>query len=468
MQATVTLNQTLQQMSIVLSQVGVGTSIGLSWKGFLLCLLFAGLITIACATYIIIYHASKMAMIMALLFLFIGALFIAFFFIRQPQVAVWYGLSPGLSSCNTEFVDSATYTNPNDAANALVLRAKKEKYIIGMDYIRNDPNSDIGTANFYRGTLSEECYQSIKNPSPNMWNHPDLLVDIRNAVYVCGTLDVSQSVPLDSVQGDVFLNCLNGDLFYRLPTNTLLGNPTTSWQKPDSITKQIGSNPNVPPIQMKNNVFQDAITSHASNAKVFFYIPMNTTLIRQNPNDTNKKQVTLVGYSAEEPYGKTTSVSFGTNSFIVNQTNLVPGPNDFFLVPYPYGETSIKSSDPPELQVYMYGSIYYLYRAIANTNNSTKSKVPYVPYNEPLIEATNPINIINRINGRGVIPLIQWRISTCIVTPQRNYRFFWLANSFFIFAIILFCIWMVQEGKSATTSTLSSASSTENNQKQMK
>jgi hypothetical protein len=443
MQTTVETNTILQSIALNMSQLGITRNIGLTLQGLIICLIVIAFIFFACGSYITIFYAQKIALISMILFFLLGLFFILLFFLDQPKVPIWYGLSPGLGACSgTEQVDSASYESSDAAAKALLLRL--DDGILGFDFSRNSSSSESGTATFYKGTISTDCYQMIINPSPSMWELSDLNVLIRNAIYISGTLADSQSVPNNSIEGDVFLNVLNGELFFRLPKNLSVGSGT-SWQKPSVLSNTIKQDSSIVKVQMKDNVFTDASVSFSNGSKVFFYIPIGSTELRQNINDPNSKTMPIIGYSSDEPYGSTEPILYNNSSYTVKQIADLPSSKDFFLVPYPYGPTSIHTTNPPLTQIYMYGSVYYLYRAVQNTDSNTKSKIPYVPYNS--MSEAQVTSILNEINGRGVIPSISWTNSTCIATPKRNYWYFWIGNCFFIFGIILFFIWLYQKQK---------------------
>lgn len=417
-QLAVTKNDILQTLTESLSQVSESLSQGLN--------MFALLIVIAIIICVVIMvgggvmvkseESGGIFKIIGLVSALIGALFLMLFFVIRPTKGLWYSITPGIpdSNCGTSFTyDSSKHY---DKSSQAVKDCMKNSKYIGMDYVVDDASSetsDAGTARFYKGNIdkTKDC-TDITQPNTTETNNSIYeALDIRNPKYI--NVSLRGNFPTEETEGDICLDMDTGNLFYKYPLKPIPNSKTENgWKKPSYIINYNG----VPGASyMKDNVF-DGISESLNSHKVYFYIDIDHTTLVFPPGVY--KPYPLEDYSAEKPLGNTK----GT-----------PTSGDYFVVPYPFGETSNES----EKEQYQYGATFYLYGSIKDESTNK-----YVP-NWGNDKANVPIS---KIPGYGIVPIYTWNLSTFLKFKQKNYWFLWITGILFFLAFLCF-IAAIMSGK---------------------
>lgn len=445
-QLAVTKNKVLQQLSASISQVASATSAGLNIVAILICccvLFFLFVVLVLGETLAVAKGAFN---IMGGILVISGTILMVCYFIFKQTKYTWFGASPGIaSSC-----DSGRYTFKEtksfDKAEDAVSYAKDKKYV-AFDYVlstySSNPTINPGTATFYSGEYGLDKCPSIVNGSEDATAQ---CLTVRNPVYINKSL--AGSAPSDDIVGDVLLDTDTGNLWYKYPTNAVFGAPSTTWQKPSSLLAPVSSDSGgdsgsgVWTPQNQDNVFYDTFgvqkVTMGPTSKVYFYIPHDTIDITfANPKVTVDNK--MYGYSASNPFGTTTKVTFVAGnknepavSATTAQYTTTPSAGDYLVVPYPTGP----AIDVSQTEMYKYGAVYCLY--VAKTDAVTGSIVPNVTTSLPVPDYTYG-NALVIINGYGVVPILQWENSTCIFYQKGND---WLLG-FGIGCLLIGIMWII-------------------------
>lgn len=439
LQLAITRNKLSQQLTASISQVATAFSAGLNiillLVVFMICFAVFSTVTIVAAAYDYVF--------MGLIVLAIGIVILvgglSGYYFDTKITGAWFLGSASLSSCtsytkstNTEDINRS-FANYNAAIDYLSdKKVKKEKYV-AFDWVVPNPSNEQGFATYYNGPYGLDKCPTVTSPnSTSNWN----VIGVRNPIFIQLT-GLGDNPPSVDQHGDVCLSVDNGNLWFKVPVipNDLSTAPSSDeWVKPSdlvTLAKNIPESSKDPdPLNyqdpvMQDNVFNDSnntrISSFSTTASVYFYIPMSTTNLFGTATTTKPVNIdnTIYGYSDVYPYGSNALLS--SSGYTVN--NFGDNPNikdgDYFLVPYPTGSQMDETNGT---EVYIYGSVYYLYKAI---KSNVKKNIPYVPY-EP---ADSPVLPVNTINGFGIIPYFQFSTNSYILYKKRQ-------NWYFVFVAI--------------------------------
>jgi hypothetical protein len=478
LQLTVNHNKLLQSITASLSQIAEATSKGVSLIAFLIVLLIGFAIFMGCGTYFATHEDSIIVWI-AVILMILGIVFLIIFFTATNNVGLWYGCSPGLANCKGLTAEEPI---PYDSAEAAKSKLMKTKHYIAVDYTIDNAQSgsESGTAVFYKGSsIDPQCYSAVTQPNNNIIlgdgsDKAGGVISVRNPLYVVGVLDANQSVPSNSIVGDVFLDTMTGNIFYKLPTGVTYGSTGLSWQKPSTISASLNPS-DESSFNVADNVYTDAydpadgqVSKLSSRppapAQVFFWINQDSVHLELDLTH-GEVPYPIYGYKdftsnanndsildSPNPYGCRQPVNYGldnTSQFTANKIpsssstttiHQMPKEGDYFLVPYPYGQALDKNDTVP--QQYAYGGVYNLYKAVKDSNGRM---VPYLTSDD----GKNDSNIVNKVIGYGIVPEFQWERSTCIKTPVKETWMMILSICFFAMSFVLFFMYMLR-GKKTT------------------
>lgn len=392
------------------------------------------------------YATLKSFLPISIVYLVLSLLLIIFYFVsiysfQKPQSGAWFGFSNSIANCANSNLytleETITYTDQKDAVSYCL---SKPSYI-GFDYKINQEllesnynsyniNNPIvpGVATFYSGSIHafDKNQDIIGLTSSNGTNS----IQYRNPYYRNASLN--GELPSDSIQGDILLDVDSGNLYYRLPLNSFVGQ-TSTWVKPSKINKwnidniyyanQPNPNADVPtqtPIKGPSNEL--ANYSNTKN-KVYFYIDITET----NIFDGSTLPLPPIGSNYLNPCDQDAAAS--TTDEIINY-NLEVKETDLFVLPYPYAMADNGAS----YEQYLFSQQFFIYPITAdkkpNINSTVKPNLP-----------------IGIIPGYSLIPQINTDEYSCTYLKYiQTFPFIlWLSVMLFIYSLIGFILYSVQK-----------------------
>lgn len=457
MQATATKNVASQSLSAQLEQIASAKAVGIPmWAFFLIIAMFVG--GFFAIGYEMTANPSTGVIIAGIIFMIVGVILLGNGFRYDKEQAVWVGFSPGIQNAETDCksmyrTDILQWQSSSDEAQSILMK-KKNKSLAAFDWVP-DPDGPGGTAQWYKYSsgskistkdLADKC-QSVVLSTNDTSNK---LISMRPDAYL--NVALAGQKPDINIVADLILDIDTGNMWVRMPPGFDTCNPSSYGGAADAQWVFVA--PKSVNISNVNNVYKSisncsgcgddqtccvsgcteaAITDpttqkdiDVSSSKVYIYIDPQRTLnynLNATYNYGTGTYMTMLSTvtSLTGKYLWDYSSPLGNKSF-----ESKVGPNDYFLVVFPYGPTADSSyfgtqnqtwpTTATEFEAYDFGQRFYLYKAVPD---DPKSKTPkYIPFTD----ATIPPQPINIVPGLGPSVEVQGFTSTCFKTYDRDNR----------------------------------------------